>query len=271
MAGDQTTEVVKDFLKLVGIDPPKPSVEALGELARAFMRFPYENLTKIIRADRESDPIKRMRTPDIVLGDHLDIGAGGTCFSLAHFFHAVLARCGYPSRPVMCDRSYGPDTHCALIVDVAESKYLVDPGYLLEHPVELPRKGSVSIGTPLSEARLTRLGETSQYLLSTINGGKETIRYRLKDREVSDAEFTERWIDSFDWPQMNQLLITRLERDGHVYLRGTHLRHSTVENRSREKIVGDFEKVVQRTFGIDQRVVEQAMQLTLRRRSQPLR
>lgn len=271
MAVDRTAEVVKDFLKLARINPPKPSVDALGELVRAFMRFPYENLTKIIRADREPDPVKRMRMPDIVLGDHMDIGSGGTCFSLTHFFHAVLTRSGYPSRPVMCDRSYGPDTHCALIAEIDETKYLVDPGYLLEHPVELPRKGSASIGTPLSEARLTRLGETSQYLLSTINGGKETIRYRLKDREVSDDEFSERWIDSFDWPQMKQILITRLERNGHVYLRDTHLKHSTVEKRSRVKIEQDFEKVVQRTFGIDSRVVEQAMKLTLRRKQQPLR
>lgn len=271
MSGRNHTEAVQDFLKLVRIDPPKPSVNALGELVRAFMRFPYENLTKIIRADREPDPIKRMRTPDIVLGDHLDIGAGGTCFSLTRFFHSVLTRCGYPSGPVMCDRSYGPDTHCALIAEVEGSRYLVDPGYLLEHPVELPMEGSARIETPLSEARLTRLGETSQYLLSTVNGGRETIRYRLKDSDVGEAEFKKRWIDSFGWAQMNQLLVTRLERNGHVYLRDTHLKHSTVENRSREKIDRNFEKVVQRTFGIDEGVVERAMSITLRKRLRPSR
>jgi len=271
MHPEDNKEVVKDFLRLVKIDPPKPSVEALGELTRAFMRFPYENLTKIIRVEEEADPVRRMRTPDIVLGDHVDVGAGGTCFSLTHFFEQVLARCGYRCSPVLCDRSYGEDTHCALIAEIDGSRYLVDPGYLLEHPVELPKKRFSKIETPLSEARVTRLGETSQYLLSTLSGGRETIRYRLKDNPVSEEIFRQRWIDSFDWSQMNQLCVTRLKSCGHVYLRDVHLKHSTIERRSREKIERDFEKVVENTFGIDERVVEQAMRLTARKRSQLLR
>ena len=269
MSEISNSEAVKDFLKLAKIAPPKPSVEALGELVRAFMRFPYENLTKIIRSDEESDPLKRMRMPDIVLGDHIDIGAGGTCFSLTYFFQQVLSRCGYRSYPVMCDRSYGPDTHCALIAEMGDARCLVDPGYLLEHPVELPRNGSAKIDTPLTEARLTRLGETSQYLLSTINGQRETIRYRLKDRAVDDKEFQERWIDSFDWAQMNRILVTRLEKSGHVYLRDMHLKHSTIEKRSREKIDRNYERMVEKTFGIDERIVEQALQITARRKLLP--
>lgn len=262
MAVDQHREVVKDFLRLVRIDPPRPSVEALGELVRAFMRFPYENLTKIIRADEEGDPIRRMRMPEIVLGDHVDLGAGGTCFSLTYFFKQVLTRCGYPCQPVFCDRSYGPDTHCAIIAHIDGARYLVDPGYLLEHPVELPRIGSAGLDASLNRTTVTRLGETSQYILATNQGGRDVIRYRLKDVAVSEEEFRHRWIDSFAWAQMRHLCITRLERNGHIYLRDAHLKHSTPEKRSREKIERDFERVVQRTFGIDESIVLRARRIT---------
>ena len=224
----------------------------------AFLRFPYENLTKIIRIHEEPDPDKRLRLPEVVLGDHVDLGAGGTCFSLTYFFKHVLERCGFTCWPVLCDRSYGPDTHCALIAEVDGKRYLVDPGYLMEHPLEMPARGAASMTTPVGEVSLARLGATSQYLLHTHQGGKSAIRYRLRDAAVGPEEFRKRWIDSFSWAQMRHLCVTKLCGDGRVYVRDAHLRHSTLRRRSQEKLKTDYGGTVEKTFGIHRRVVDRA-------------
>jgi len=251
-------DAVQDFLKLAQIRPEHPRVEFLGRLVRAFMRFPYENLTKIIRAHECSDPIERLRLPSTIFGEHVEFGAGGTCFSLTYYFRNILAQCGYVCDTVLCDRSYGPDTHCALIACIDGARYLVDPGYLLEHPLVLPPRGIARCVSPTGEVMLTRLGATSQYLLSTVAGGKTTLRYRLKDVPVGDEVFHAKWIDSFSWAQMRHVCITRLEGNGQIYMRDAHLRYSTAERRAQEKIQHNYAHVVSHTFGIRADIVERA-------------
>mgnify|MGYP001969691144 CR=1 FL=1 len=62
--------------------------EALVEkVAIAFASLPYENLTKILKHDREEGVARR--GPEEVISDHLRVGSGGTCFSLtAALLHA---------------------------------------------------------------------------------------------------------------------------------------------------------------------------------------
>jgi len=250
---------VKDFLTLVRISPFRTDLSLLTALTQAFLRFPYENLTKILRAHEEPDPAKRLRTPEVVLDDHINIGAGGTCFSLTYFFHSILSRCGFNCYPVLCDRSYGPDTHCALITKVGTEEYLVDPGYLLQYPLRIPERGSSATSTPLGRVALTRLGDTSQYLLSTHVGGKSNIRYRMKKRDVNGDLFHQRWIDSFSWAQMRHLCITSLKQDGRIYIRDFHLRHMSGDRRTQTKIKQNYEKIVSETFGLNADLIERAL------------
>jgi arylamine N-acetyltransferase len=251
-------DAVKDFLKLSGVNPDRPNVNLLGKLTDAFLRFPYENLTKIIRVQEESDPMKRLRMPGVVLGDHVDIGAGGTCFSLTYFFRQVLERCGFNCETVLCDRSYGPDTHCALVTSAEDGRYLVDPGYLLQYPLAMPEAGESKLNTSTGGVSLKRLGQTSQYLLITHQGGKSSIRYRLKGNPASEDVFRNRWIDSFSWAQMRHLCVTQLRKEGRVYMRDRHLRFMTSEKKSQTKLAKDYERVVSDTFGLDETLIDKA-------------
>lgn len=251
-------EAVKDFLKLAGIRPDRPTVSLLGRLTDAFLRFPYENLTKIIRVKEELDPVRRLRMPEVVLADHIDTGGGGTCFSLTYFFQKVLDRCGFSCEAVLCDRSYGPDTHCALTADVEGERYLVDPGYLLQHPLIIPGAGESRLNTSTGGVSLKRLGQTSQYLLITHQGGKSSVRYRLKGLPVKEDIFMGRWIDSFSWPQMRHLCVTRLKREGRVYMRDQHLRFMTSDQKSQTKLRDDYERVVSNTFGLHETLIDRA-------------
>lgn len=251
----QYCDVVRDFLRLVKVRPNRPDLDWLARLARAFHRMPYENLTKIIRLHEVADPARRPRMPDVVIADHVDFGAGGTCFSLTYFFQQILENVGYDVYPVLCDRSYGPNTHCALIARLNGKRYLVDPGYLMEAPLVVPPHGeSVQKGAH-SWVRLVRLGNTAQLLLITEGAGKTKIRYRLRDEPVPRHIFFEKWIDSFGWSMMRHVSVSRQTDGGLLFMRDGKLRKSTRDGKAQESIKADFANEVENVFGIDRRLV----------------
>ncbi|MBT3182202.1 MAG: arylamine N-acetyltransferase [Deltaproteobacteria bacterium] len=258
MIDESYSDTVKDFLKLIGVRPNRPDLKWLTLLAKSFHRMPYENLTKIIRLHEIADPALRPRMPEVVIADHLDLGAGGTCFSLTYFFEQILSEVGYKLYTVLCDRSYGPDTHCALIVEVDDSKYLVDPGYLMEAPLIVPPFGSSVQNGKSSVVALSRLGGTSQLLLSTKSAGRSRLRYRLKDEPVSKDLFFEKWIDSFSWSMMRHMSASIQTEGGLLFMRDGELRRNTTDSKSQRVIKSHLNDEVEATFGIKGRLVSDA-------------
>lgn len=252
------SDVARDFLRLVGIVPLRPDLAYLTKLARAFGRLPYENFTKIIRSEEVEDPKERPRMPDLVLSEHVDLGAGGTCFSLTHFFRTVLEFAGFVAEPVMCDRSYGPNTHCAIIVPLGQERFLVDPGYLMDEPLAVPREGESVQRGDVSTIRLRRLGLTSQLLLITERKGRVRIRYRLRDAPVGDDLFRELWIDSFGWAMMRHLTASKRIGEGLLFMRDGMLRLVNGTRKSQDRIGNGFSNEIERAFGIDGRIVSVA-------------
>lgn len=89
--------------------PTSPASKRCAALLRSMASVPYENLSKILERGRR-------RSDEEVARDHLNLGTGGTCFSLVSLFLALARRAGLSARPVFADRSYGADTHCAAVV-----------------------------------------------------------------------------------------------------------------------------------------------------------
>jgi len=258
MAHVDYSDVARDFLRLAGVAPARPDLAYLAKLARAFSRLPYENLTKIVRAEDIEDERERPRMPDVVFADHVDLGAGGTCFSLTHFFRTVLEFAGYAPAPVMCDRSYGPNTHCALVVSLGRERYLVDPGYLMQEPLLIPPSGESVQRGRASVIRLRRLGGTRQLILITERGGKAKIRYRLRDLPVADCEFRSLWIDSFGWAMMRHLTASRRTGEGQIFMRDGMIRLVDGTRKRQDRIGREFPMEIERAFGIDRKLVSVA-------------
>ena len=252
------SDVARDFLRLVGIAPLRPDLAYLTKLARAFSRLPYENFTKIIRAGEVEDPKERPRMPDLVFADHVDLGTGGTCFSLTHFFRTVLEFAGFEADPVMCDRSYGPNTHCALIVPLGRERFLVDPGYLMEKPLAVPKEGESVQRGDTSTIRLRRLGRSNQLILITERKGASKLRYRLRDVPVGEDLFHELWVDSFDWAMMRHLTASKRIGEGQLFMRDGMLRLVNGTRKSQDRIGKGFSNEIERSFGIDGRIVSVA-------------
>jgi hypothetical protein len=72
-----------DFMQHFGIAPDEPPRRLLENVVTAFTRLPYENIAKIIKRAEAGCAEKARRYPDEVIRDHIEWGAGGTCFSLS--------------------------------------------------------------------------------------------------------------------------------------------------------------------------------------------
>jgi len=258
-------EAVSRFLK--GVDF-SPDIDGLARLTTAFLRFPYENFSKIIRYNTVKDEVSRLRLPDTIVRENEESGLGGTCFSLTYFFETVLKETGFECYSVMVDRSYGKNTHCAMIVTLDGQKYLVDPGFCLSRPIPLTDKETeynlphntyiVQSAPPPIPSPLRGEREGGGYTISTKQLGRTKPRYFLKDSPVSSADFLKHWQESFSWPMMRQICVTKLGEDGYTYLRNDFLRNVTSDGKKQERIKNLFGKNVESRFGISAKKAEEA-------------
>ena len=66
------------------------------------------------------------------------------------------------------------------------------------------------------------------------------------------------WQDSFSLPMMNNLLLTRLTPQGHLYIKNHHLRMKNMQGKLNENIRSDFEARIASEFGIPPEITAQA-------------
>jgi arylamine N-acetyltransferase len=259
--------VTQRFLTHFDLRSRRPDLEYLSQLVYAFAQLPYENLTKILKNYRTGDPTSKLRMPDEVIEDHIRYGTGGTCFSLTFTLWQILEGCGFDCYPVMADRSYGPDTHCALVVLLQKQKFLVDPGFLLSRPLPLTHEPVAVHKFPMNFIQLERLeagnlmGTASGYRVYTLNKSGKKWRYTLKDRPVSVEEFREHWLKSFSWNMMNSLLVTRITHETQLYLRDNYLQVTSEGQRNQRKIRSDYARVISEIFGIPEEIILEAQQI----------
>ncbi|SVE50279.1 uncharacterized protein METZ01_LOCUS503133, partial [marine metagenome] len=135
-APGQDSAALGDFARHFRLQREAPQTLLVENVAAAFASLPYENLTKILKHDREGEVARR--GPQEVISDHIRLGSGGTCFSLTAALLHVLRGLGLRAEPILADRHYGENTHCALLVWLNDQPHLLDPGYLVLKPLPLP-------------------------------------------------------------------------------------------------------------------------------------
>jgi len=243
------------FLGHFGLPAGDPALEMLRHIVTCYSNLPYENLTKIIKKYTAHSPEERLRGPLEVVRGYVTHHTGGTCFSLTYCLGSILSSAGYRCHPVMADMKRA-NIHCALVVEMNERRYLVDPGYLVGEPVELSG-GPVRVETTFGVVELRpRQGE--RYDLFTLDGGERKWRYTVRTAPISHGAFMRFWQDSFALPMMNNLLLTRLTPQGHLYIKNHHLRMKGMQGKINENIRAGFEARISEEFGIPADITAEA-------------
>jgi arylamine N-acetyltransferase len=117
------------YLRLLGLEPEPPGLEALRRLVRAQGETGvFENVTAILRRARTgpTGPVPAVDL-DALLRAREEGRGGGVCFELAPLFRELLVGLGYRAQPVLAQISF-PGSHHATVVDLDGQRYLIDVG-----------------------------------------------------------------------------------------------------------------------------------------------
>lgn len=250
------TDRVEEFLDYFHLPPKKPDIVFLQEILRRFAKIPYENISKIIKLNQNWDSeAGRIRLSEEVIEDHVSNQLGGTCFSLTFFLQSILTQNGFTCYPVMADMRAGKNIHCCLIVALNSVKYLVDPGYLLTLPMEINSQKPKFFR---NELELRYDHSSAKYNLFTFNKKDCKWRYRFRDRAVPSEEFLQHWLASFGWNSMHGICLTKVIKDGMIYIHKDFMRETTFSDKRNFNIKRNYHASIHEYFGIDKQIVEQA-------------
>ncbi len=241
------------------------STDFLRGLAREFSKLPYENLSKIVKVARVGSPHEALRLPHEVLSEHFEYGFGGTCFSLTFLLERILRACGFKCYKVMADMRSGKNVHCLVIVEERDARFMIDPGYAIYELIELPRFGSTMVSCPHAIVEVISRGEEI-YDVWTIDPSGRKWRYRFRDVPTSDRQFEGYWIASFSKPTLNNVCLTKLTPQGHIYIRKDFFKFTSLHSLTKKRLRDGLEEVISSEFGIDSRWVDLALGILAKRR-----
>lgn len=246
---ERRTDIFFDHFGLT----PRGGADRLYDVAAAFSRIPWENLTKFLLKARGEE---RLRMPGEVLEGFARDGTGGTCYSLTEALGSVLSACGWSVRPLTGHMRHGRNIHCALLVEGGEGVFLLDPGFVVPLPVQLGRVGGY---LDLPGRRLVWTPSGDGWDLHTEeNGCKPQWRYHLESRNLSRNEFITFWRDSFDAPGLNSLHINISLPDRRLSAHNGNLRITGEKERENRKLASDYGASVAEAFGLSARLAGEA-------------
>lgn len=248
---EQSLSAAERFLEIAQIENDEPNRENLTKILRRFARLPYENLSKIIKLNRNWDQ-NHLRLPAEVISDHERFRLGGTCFSLTYFLKTNLDYLGYETDFLMADMHSGENTHCALILRQEGREYLIDPGYLLSSPLDL------SSTNREQGIYLAREPEQNRFSLWTPSGRELKKRYSFTKIPTDTNRFFEHWENSFHQMTMHGICLSKRDENGFVYLHNHYIKREGNDITYKGKFREEIAEIAKKYFNIPEDVVRKA-------------
>lgn len=273
-----------------------PSVwQKVLELCNSLSNVTYENLTKIIRLEQTGSASGARNLDDSNQNDVDAWMGGGTCFSMTWHLYQNLKDMGLNPRLVMGHKRKERNIHCALILPDAEfnetrlrsanqnviasgeaawqsskpfsREYLLDPGYLLFEPLELPLPVPFGQGTaffPLvpNTVRLDRPSMESLALWTGGAGGPMKLRFEYPVAGVSVEEFKQHWAESFYREMMTYPVLNRLDRERGVqyyYQKGNLVTRDANGSRMERIATENQVETLSSVFRLSPEIIEKAL------------
>jgi len=252
-------ESVKEFHRFFSIPLQGSGLDYVNHILSGFSKIPYENISKIIKWQQYFDSPAAIRLPDEVMDNYAGRHLGGTCFSLTFFLQTLLFHHGFVCYPVMADMRWGNNVHCALILVQNETKYLLDPGYLLNQLIVVDMSNPRIYLAEHSGVELIFRTDTRFFELYTFNREKTTWRYRFKDVPTAPDVFLDFWLSSFGWNSMHGLCLTKAEKGRLLYIHKYFMRETTFNRKINFNIKNNYQQTIQKHFGIDTQMVDKAL------------
>lgn len=243
-------------LEELGVARKAPDARFLAEIFDAFnRRVPFESASKIVRNAEVGSEAAKPRTPEIFWEDHVELGAGGTCFSRTAAFAALAEHTGFRPAKILASIS-APGSHASLLFSIEERTWLIDVGYPLS---EIRPLASEAFETALGSCVLD-VGE-ERAVLRFVAGPERgrVIDYALAP--VVEDEFRSAWEKTFSAPSMFVQDVVLRRYDGHRvlrYFRG-EVQISDAHSRTIVPLVSARAAKLSEIFSIDEALLERAL------------
>lgn len=248
-----------DILEAIEIDRAEPSLPYLQALFTRFNeRVPFESASKILRDAEIQDPAEKPRWPEVFWSDHIESGAGGTCFARVAAFQALLSALGFDARAVL-GRVQEDFDHAALLVGSGGEQWICDVGFPL--PALLAaREGETDTALAEVHVAATPRGWSVEMLEGVPEGPRQLEIFAVP---VAQEEFRSHWRATFD--RRSRFLTSvslRVERPGRIVSFGAgEIRVDDRHSRTRIPLPSPRAPILEEQFGTDSELLERAFSL----------
>lgn len=236
------------------------------DLCERISHVTYENLTKIIRYSQAKSADGARKLDDSYENDLDSWMGGGTCFSLTWHLYRELLRMGYFPKLLMGDKRIEKNVHCALLLPIDGKRFLLDPGYLIFDPLEIPeeipfKKTQAFFPLVPNAVRL----DFENGVLGLFTGsfkGPLKLRFEFDIRGVSPQEFQKHWSESFDKEMMTYPVLNKLDREKGIqyyFQKGNLLVRDKNGSHLEQIHPADRVERLHEIFGIDRETIERAL------------
>ncbi len=174
---------LKRYLKHLGLSHEGPSLIYLNQIIFAHQhKVPFETFTRV--ADFHSFLDHLNPIPTFI--ERLDLGYGGTCWTLARGFHWLLKQLGFEAKYYYMDPG-----HVCVVVKLDGEDYYCDVGYAAPFFQAKPLKKNFLATSPLEVFKYEVKGETV-VVTRTPNGPTKTLILKPQTPMEINAHF-EKW------------------------------------------------------------------------------
>ena len=198
---------------------PAPTFENLGAIYAAWCRgVPFDNVRKLIHVRAANPGPLPGRTAEDFLEAWLKHGTGGTCWSGAGAFHALLASLGFDAARGVGTMLVGPElppNHGSVLVTFGEARYLVDCSILHGEPLRLEEDAETRVEHPAWGVRCAKSDgrlHVSWRPLQRLNG----LECRLERFGATHPEFQDLHDQTRGWSPFNYEVTARINRGDRV-------------------------------------------------------
>jgi len=237
-------------------------------ILRQLEGIPYENLTKIVTFKQYGRPEQSLDTPEKLYRKSIDLGAGGTCFSMTFYLRDLLLQGGFHTEFLMGDKYNSSNIHCGLLFKWEGEEYLLDPGYMIFDPLMIPHAG-LRLYTPLvpNAVCLEDIRDKNVWRLYTGRENNLKMRFDFRKNPVSEKDFMQYWKDTFFFNMMEYPVLNKTENQVQYYLQKRTFLTRTREGSKVEELSGSrFRSIASGVFGISNDVVEDFLDIILTKR-----
>ncbi|MDZ7797144.1 MAG: arylamine N-acetyltransferase [Candidatus Marinimicrobia bacterium] len=225
-------------------------------------QIPYENVSKILRLEKA--PPERPRESRTVLSEHQSKHFGGTCFSLVNLVLKSLAVERIKAYPVMADIHRRSFPHFFAVAEDGDKKYLIDPGYLINEPLEISKEHSMHLQNGAIDFIVSHL-KNDEYQLQTVSNGQQKTRYTFHIEALDEDAFREYWIRSFNY--INSIVASRFVNGKFIYIHDNYVQIRSKGNVEKYDQAVKALYYLKKYFSMDEEIIKTANDLLQKRQS----